>query len=139
MDSSTLLIFLRLGRIKIKHVKIQNFRGIDDLSLDFGSDNINIVISVKGVGKSSVIDCVRLLLSEYVNKLREVFRERKLQQSSDDSNYVVNPGNTSVSIGIGGIEIDQLNRSWMTWLATINAVWRFELQLLYFPIITDHL
>jgi predicted ATP-binding protein involved in virulence len=62
--------------MKIKHIRIKDFRGIDDLSLDFGSDNINVIIGVNGVGKSSVIDSLCLLLLEYVNKLREVFRER---------------------------------------------------------------
>jgi predicted ATP-binding protein involved in virulence len=88
--------------MKIKHIRIQDFRGIDDLSLDFGSDNINVLIGVNGVGKSSVIDCVCLLLSAYVEKLREEFSERNLQQSSDESNYAINSGNSSVTIGVGG-------------------------------------
>jgi predicted ATP-binding protein involved in virulence len=84
--------------MKIKQVRIQDFRGIDDLSLDFGSDNINVIIGVNGVGKSSVIDCLCLLLSAYVKKLREVFRERKIQQFSEN-NYTISSGRGSVSIG----------------------------------------
>jgi predicted ATP-binding protein involved in virulence len=84
--------------MKIKHVKIQDFRGIEDLSLDFSSDNINVIIGVNGVGKSSVIDCLCLLLSAYVERLRKVFRERKLQQSFENSNIIVTQG-SSVSIG----------------------------------------
>jgi predicted ATP-binding protein involved in virulence len=67
--------------MKIKHIKIQDFRSIGDLSLDFGSDNINVIIGVNGVGKSSVIDCLCLLLSVYVEKLSEVFRT---QQSPEE-------------------------------------------------------
>jgi AAA15 family ATPase/GTPase len=74
--------------MKIKQVRIQDFRGIEDLSLDFGSDNINVIIGVNGVGKSSVIDCLCLLLSEYVRELRKVFKERKLQQSLESS-YII--------------------------------------------------
>jgi predicted ATP-binding protein involved in virulence len=77
--------------MKIQHIKIQNFRGIDELNLDFGSDNINVLIGVNGVGKSSVIDCLCLLLSAYVKKLREVFRQQKLQQSLEN-NYIVSNG-----------------------------------------------
>jgi hypothetical protein len=33
----------------------------------------------------------------------------------------------------------KLNRSWITWLAATNTICRFELQLLYFPSITDRL
>jgi predicted ATP-dependent endonuclease of OLD family len=58
--------------MKIKHLQIKDFRGIDELSLDFGSDNINVIIGVNGVGKSTIIDCLCLLLSEYVEKLRTV-------------------------------------------------------------------
>jgi predicted ATP-binding protein involved in virulence len=85
--------------MKIKQVRIQDFRGIEDLSLDFGSDNINVIIGVNGVGKSSVIDCLCLLLSEYVKKLREVFKERKLQQSPENENSYITSDNRSVSIG----------------------------------------
>jgi predicted ATP-binding protein involved in virulence len=84
--------------MKIKHIRIQDFRGIEDLNLDFGFDNVNVLIGINGVGKSSVIDCICLLLSAYVKQLREVFRERKLQQSSEDS-YIISSGNGSVNIG----------------------------------------
>jgi predicted ATP-binding protein involved in virulence len=87
--------------MKIKHIQIKDFRGIDELFLDFGSDNINVIIGVNGVGKSSVIDCIRLLLSAYVKKLREVFREQNLQQYSE-SDYIVNSSNGSVYIEKGG-------------------------------------
>jgi predicted ATP-binding protein involved in virulence len=83
--------------MKIKHIRIQDFRGIDGLSLNFGSDNINVLIGVNGVGKSSIIDCLRLLLSAYVNELREAFREEKSQQSAE-SDYIVNSNNGSVFI-----------------------------------------
>jgi predicted ATP-binding protein involved in virulence len=69
--------------MKIKHIQIKDFRGIDELFLDFGSDNINVIIGINGIGKSSVIDCLCLLLSEYVKELRKVFNKRKLQQSSE--------------------------------------------------------
>jgi predicted ATP-binding protein involved in virulence len=83
--------------MKIKHIRIQDFRGIDDLSLDFDSNNINVLIGVNGVGKSSVIDSLCLLLLEYVNKLREVFRERnqtivRVQAGSNTYHFNINDG-----------------------------------------------
>jgi predicted ATP-binding protein involved in virulence len=91
--------------MKIKHVRIQDFRGIDDLILDFGSDNINVLIGVNGVGKSSVIDCLCLLLSEYVKKLREEFKERKPQRSSENG-YVVGSQN---SVHIHNVGMSTIN------------------------------
>jgi predicted ATP-binding protein involved in virulence len=79
--------------MKIKRVKIEDFRGIDELNLDFSCNNINVIIGVNGVGKSSVIDCICLLLSVYVNELRKIFRERKLEQSSEVS-YFIGHGST---------------------------------------------
>jgi predicted ATP-binding protein involved in virulence len=92
--------------MKIKHIKIQDFRGIEDLSLDFGSDNINVIIGVNGVGKSSVIDCLCLLLAEYVKKLRAAFRQRKLQQSSENGDvHITRFGEGSVNISTGSVII----------------------------------
>ncbi len=73
--------------MKIKHVKIQDFRGINELNLDFSSDNINVLIGMNGVGKSSVIDCLCLLLSVYVKELRVAFAfaQRSPQQTVEDS------------------------------------------------------
>jgi predicted ATP-dependent endonuclease of OLD family len=39
--------------MKIKHIKIQGFRGIDELTLDFGAGNMSVLIGVNGVGESS--------------------------------------------------------------------------------------
>jgi predicted ATP-binding protein involved in virulence len=96
--------------MKIKHIQIKDFRGIDNLSLNFGSDNINVLIGVNGVGKSSVIDCVCLLLSAYVNKLKEVFKERKIQQSlgsdysieSNNSLHIHNVGVSTINYFVSG-------------------------------------
>jgi predicted ATP-binding protein involved in virulence len=88
--------------MKIKHIQIKDFRGIDELFLDFGPDNINVIIGINGVGKSSVIDCLCLLLSQYVKKLREIFIQKKIQKHfgnnytiSDSSFYAENATNNN--------------------------------------------
>jgi predicted ATP-binding protein involved in virulence len=88
--------------MKIKHLQIKDFRGIDELSLDFGSDNINVIIGVNGVGKSSIIDCLRLLLSEYVKKLREEFEERNIQQSFESNNVIGNGSTIKINGNVSG-------------------------------------
>jgi predicted ATP-binding protein involved in virulence len=110
--------------MKIKHIQIKDFRGIDDLSLDFGSGNINVIIGVNGVGKSSIIDCVCLLLSEYVNQLKEFFGKIKIQQPlkgrlifDGSSMKIIGDGNGMITINnyepLGGnnINIGQYSRN----------------------------
>jgi predicted ATP-binding protein involved in virulence len=105
--------------MKIKHVRIQDFRGIDDLNLDFGSDNINVLIGVNGVGKSSVIDCLCLLLSEYVKKLREEFGERKSRRSSENgylvgsqnSVHIHNVGTSNINYFVNGDDNNVIQNS----------------------------
>jgi predicted ATP-binding protein involved in virulence len=48
--------------MKIKSLKIQSFRGIKDLTLEFDS-HINVFIGINGVGKSSILECLATLLS----------------------------------------------------------------------------
>jgi predicted ATP-binding protein involved in virulence len=91
--------------MKIKHIQIKDFRGIDELFLDFGPDNINVIIGINGVGKSSVIDCICLLLSEYVKKLGEVLKQRKIQQSSE-SKYIISSGHVNIGNIKGNIVIN---------------------------------
>jgi ABC-type cobalamin/Fe3+-siderophores transport system ATPase subunit len=42
---------------------MQSFRGIDDLTLEFPADEPIVFIGINGVGKSSILDCLAILLS----------------------------------------------------------------------------
>ncbi|CAN1212931.1 ATPase [Tumidithrix helvetica PCC 7403] len=57
--------------MNIKNLRMQSFRGISDLTLDF-DPHLNVLIGDNGSGKSSVLDCLGDLLnhiSELVNSL----------------------------------------------------------------------
>ncbi|MBD1808617.1 AAA family ATPase [Microcoleus sp. FACHB-SPT15] len=51
--------------MKVKRLKIQSFRGFDDLTLEFPPDEPTVLIGINGVGKSSILDCITILLSLY--------------------------------------------------------------------------
>jgi predicted ATP-binding protein involved in virulence len=53
----------------VKHLEIRAFRGIESLDLTF-QPGANVLIGVNGVGKSSVIECLTILLSAYIKKLK---------------------------------------------------------------------
>jgi len=48
--------------MKVNQLVIQNFRGIEDLTLDFGDRNLIVLIGINGSGKSSILDCLAILL-----------------------------------------------------------------------------
>ena len=49
--------------MKVKRLSMNAFRGFDQLTLEFNPELPTIIIGVNGVGKSSIIDCLAILLS----------------------------------------------------------------------------
>ncbi|WP_413165311.1 AAA family ATPase [Capilliphycus salinus ALCB114379] len=49
--------------MRVKQLKITSFRGIRDLTLTFDEQNLTVFIGINGVGKSSILDCIAILLS----------------------------------------------------------------------------
>ena len=56
--------------MKVNQLVIQNFRGIEDLTLDFGDRNLIVLIGINGSGKSSILDCLAILLSWLIAKIQ---------------------------------------------------------------------
>ena len=52
--------------MKVKRLTMQSFRGIGDLTLEFDLKGVNIIFGVNGVGKSSILDALSLLLSRFM-------------------------------------------------------------------------
>ncbi len=49
--------------MKVKRLKMNSFRGISDLTLEFHETEPTVFIGINGVGKSSILDCLSILLS----------------------------------------------------------------------------
>lgn len=81
--------------MKVKRLKISLFRGIENLTLDFPPDEPTVFIGNNGVGKSSILDSLAILLSWLIARIefdpesrvtmfeskdfrREVFRKGEL-------------------------------------------------------------
>lgn len=54
----------------VKCLKMQNFRGISDLTLDFESNQPTVFIGINGVGKSSILDCLAILFSRLLARIQ---------------------------------------------------------------------
>jgi predicted ATP-binding protein involved in virulence len=55
--------------MRIKSLSIKNFRGIEELKLDFNSLEPIIFIGVNGVGKSSILDCISKLIKFWAEQI----------------------------------------------------------------------
>jgi len=68
--------------MKVKGLKINAFRGIDNLELELEPDLPIVFIGNNGVGKSSILDCIAILLSRllYPIKARYIDASRRVSE-----------------------------------------------------------
>ncbi|PPT04962.1 ATP binding protein [Geitlerinema sp. FC II] len=77
-----------LSFMKIQNLKITNFRGIRELDLDFSDRDLVVLVGVNGVGKSSILDISRILLSylaELLGKWRYYVERFKYYEETKES------------------------------------------------------
>lgn len=56
--------------MKVKRLQIYFFRGIDDLTLEFNASEPTVLIGINGMGKSSILDCLAVLLSHLIEEIQ---------------------------------------------------------------------
>ncbi|MEH2253472.1 AAA family ATPase [Nostoc sp.] len=57
--------------MKVKRLKIQSFRGINNLTLEFDETQPTVLIGINGVGKSSILDCMAIIMSQVTVKIQD--------------------------------------------------------------------
>ncbi len=58
--------------MRIEKLHIQNFRGFEDITLNFPKSKVAVFIGINGAGKSSILDCIAMMLAQFVAKLRNI-------------------------------------------------------------------
>lgn len=71
--------------MKVKTLEISHFRGIERLRL-LMDDNLNVLVGINGSGKTSVLDCMAILLSRFIGSLRASAGTGRFFTESDISN-----------------------------------------------------
>jgi len=56
--------------MRVKRLSIKGFRGIDQMILEFDADEPTVLIGINGVGKSSILDCISILLSWFTGRIQ---------------------------------------------------------------------
>lgn len=57
--------------MRIKQLRIENFRGVKELSIDF-SNHLNVIAGINGAGKSTILDASAILLSWFSARIRNI-------------------------------------------------------------------
>ncbi|MFC1836584.1 AAA family ATPase [Thermodesulfobacteriota bacterium] len=69
--------------MRIKSLKLENFRGFKDLTLEFDDAQTTVLIGVNGSGKSSVLDAIAMMLSFFVTMASTGERDQDRKDRSD--------------------------------------------------------
>lgn len=71
--------------MKVKHVKLTNYRGFKNLSMEL-NPRLNVFVGVNGSGKSTVMDAVALILSWVVSRIERDGASGRIIQESNIAN-----------------------------------------------------
>ena len=71
--------------MQIKRIEMQSFRGIGNMVLKFQEKEPNVIIGINGVGKSSILECIAILLSRYTKPVQYPTTSGRLFQETDIS------------------------------------------------------
>ena len=67
----------------IEWLKVENYRGIRKLKLDFNpNNNVQVLVGVNGVGKSALLECLAIMLSTFTERVKG--NANKARQFTDD-------------------------------------------------------
>ncbi|MDB9432113.1 AAA family ATPase [Microcystis aeruginosa] len=92
--------------MKIKYIKLINYRGAVSLNIDFHRQ-FNVFIGVNGAGKSTILDSLAIMLSWLVNRLKNTNASgRKISETE------INNGQGTAIIEITGLTEDSQEITW---------------------------
>ncbi|WP_449418062.1 AAA family ATPase [Phormidium nigroviride] len=74
--------------MKVKSLKIKSFRGIDNLTLKFNTNEPIVIIGNNGVGKSSILDCIAILLSRLLYPIQARHENGKWRNKINTNNII---------------------------------------------------
>jgi predicted ATP-binding protein involved in virulence len=107
--------------MRIKKLELKNFRGFEELTIDFpeGESGLAVFVGVNGSGKTSILEAIAFLLQSFVFDVFGVTSKNPIQISHADIH--VNAEQASLTIDKADMHIGEFSRS-TRWTYQINFV-----------------
>ncbi len=90
--------------MRVKRLIINSFRGIGYLKLDFPETEPTVFIGINGVGKSSLLDCLALLLSHLIEGIQNPTNSGRDFSDQDSTNGLFSTDN-EITISLDSREV----------------------------------
>ncbi|GAA6620247.1 AAA family ATPase [Scytonema sp. NUACC26] len=90
----------------IEKLHVQNFRGLREVILNFPQSNLIVLIGINGAGKSSILDCIAIMLAQFVARLR---KSRKVEVRLTENDINIHSDFTANTITIVTEEQERLS------------------------------
>ena len=74
--------------MRIKELHLKNFRGFKELEIKFPDSNLVVFVGINGAGKSSILDCIAMFLSQFVTEL--------CKKSSRDTEFAITENDINI-------------------------------------------
>lgn len=87
--------------MKVKALEIKGFRGIADLRLDF-DPRLTVVVGENGVGKTSVLDALAIVLDQYVARFVKATPQKAERLRDTDVNIATKETSLSIAVDVPG-------------------------------------
>lgn len=91
-------------KMRVKSLRLANYRGIDELTLGFGEVGPVVLVGENGAGKSSVLDAVAIMLSQLMSRI-----ENKTGRRFDDND--IKNGKSKLEVDLE-LSYDGYNYKW---------------------------
>lgn len=88
--------------MKVKRLQITSFRGIDNLTLEFQADEPTVFIGINGVGKSSILHSLALLLSCFIKGMQGGYLSPWVEITEQDITNGRNKTHNEITISLDG-------------------------------------
>lgn len=90
----------------LEKLHIHNFRGLQEIILNFPQASELVFVGVNGAGKSSILDCIAIMLAQLVARIVNS-KKVELQFTEDDIN--INANHTATTINVSTSQGDKLS------------------------------
>ncbi len=80
--------------MRINSIDLQNYRGIEKLFLRFPEQQTAVIVGINGSGKSSILDCLAIMLSRLIGRIRTSEGTGRFFSENDIKNGAIETQNT---------------------------------------------